>query len=79
MKPMKEDPVNSLVKWELLDPFKFFLDIDKIVKMYPSYNHDQVFYLELDFVANLLIMNKTQGELQDAYQEAYRLMNKKTN
>lgn len=37
------------------------LTIDTIVRLYPAYNHDQVFNLNVNFVYQLLAMNKQRN------------------
>jgi len=54
-----------------------FLDIDKIVKIYPAYNHDQVFYLEYEFCMNLLYLHKEELEYRKRYENIWRALNEK--
>ena len=49
------------------DKFGRFLWIDNIVKRYPAYTHDDVFYFEADFAMNLLMLAKDDLDFSRRY------------
>jgi len=53
LKPKEPDPISLLINDEK-EIFGRFLWIDAIVRRYPNYKHDDVFYLEYDFCMMLL-------------------------
>ena len=51
--------------------------IDNIVKMYPAYNHEDVFRMEVKFAYTLLLMNKTEASIQGNANDTRRRLSKK--
>lgn len=51
--------------------------IDNLVKMYPSYTHEDVFRFEVKFAYTLLIINKTEAKIQGEANDTRRRMKKK--
>lgn len=54
--------------------FEDFVIVDNIAQLYP-YTHEEVMLLQLDFVLNLLYLQKQQREFADDYEEAHKRLN----
>lgn len=44
-----------------------FMWLDSIVKLYPSYTHDDVFFLEFEFVMMLLMLRRDDVDYSRRY------------
>ena len=70
----KVDPYKD---YTALEKFGGLLLIDNLVKTYPSYTHEKVFRMEVDFAYTLLMINKTEGSIQAQANETRRKVKKK--
>lgn len=43
------------------EKYQEMMIIDSLVKTYPQYSHNDIFYMEFQLVYNLLLMNKEQA------------------
>ncbi len=59
-----------------MDKFGSLLLIDNLVKLYPAYDHEQIFRLELDLAYNLLLINKTEAKISSDANVLRRSMKK---
>ena len=55
-----------------LERFGDLVLIDQLVKIYPRYSHDDVFDMELVFILELFLLNKTQSYIQSGAYEQQR-------
>lgn len=60
-----------------MDKFAPLLPVDALVKIYPSYTHEDVFRFETKFAYSLLIMNRTEASIQETANQTRRQIQKK--
>lgn len=51
--------------------------IDQLVRKYPAYKHDDIFYFEYDFAMMLLMINKDDIDYARRYDREHRRLTKK--
>ena len=71
---LKADPFENS---QPLEKFGSLLLIDSLVKIYPSYTHEDVFRFELKFAFTLLIINKSQAAVRTQGNELRRKSKKR--
>jgi len=53
--------------------------IDTLVRKYPRYTHDDIFYLEYDFAMMLLMINKDDIDHARRYDREHKRISKHNN
>lgn len=51
--------------------------VDQLVRKYPAYKHDDIFYFEYDFAMMLLMINKDDIDYARRYDKEHKRQSKK--